>query len=720
MNARLDELAMQRELPVAIFSFHTSADRTHASWSPFCAYSPEWIALEEGLACGAEVRFMDLPAWAVPFRGVENRYADRPRLRYVERLAEKLGADGLDALWDHLFEQPLEAAALAERLHAYFDALRAAEGDEGEAHDEGDRERERFMAQHVAHGMKEGDVVAVCGGYHKPYLERAWAEVPAEIPPLPEPEEGARFGSYLVPYSFRRLDRFSGYQSGMPSPGFYEALWEEGPERACELVLERVATRLRARKQGVSAADLIAVETMARGLMRLRAHEAMSRTDLLDAIAAALLKDAQDRPLPWTERGALRPGTHPILVEVIAALAGDREGRLVAGTPRPPLHADAFELLERFELAPAAAPRTVTLELTAPRDLERSRLLHRLRVLGAPGFAEAKREELRETWGISRALDLDAALIEASAYGPTLESAAASKLEELLAATGGDLSKLAALLLEALRAGLAELADRTLRAVELAIGHEARLDRLGAALATLLAIYRHDALRGGAGSASLGAVIAAMITRGLWLFEGMHGPEAEASRAEIAGVVAIRDAVKHGRGLAVDPQQVRDVMERRAVDPGAPPAHRGAALGYLWSVGAFDSEAEARERAIHALRASSRPRILGELLAGLFALAREQIVDARELVEAIDAIVTAMPLEDLLVAIPSLRIAFTFFPPRERDAIARLVLTIHGRADLSTRELRRAAVSPEAVAEGLALEARVDARMKRFGLAESA
>lgn len=723
MNARLDELAMQRSLPIAIFSYYRHEDRTHASWSPFCDYSPEWVALQHGLAIGAEVRFIDLPAWAVPFRGVQNRYADRPRLRYVERLAEKLGADGLDALWDHLFEQPLEPQALQERMLSYFRALRVAEGDEGESHLEGDRERERFMAGHIAQALAHtrGDVLVVCGGYHLPYLERAWESLPPELPETPRPEGGARHGSYLVPYSFLRLDRFTGYQSGMPSPGFYQALWQEGAERACEAMLERIAKRLRARKQNVSAADLIAVETMARGLMRLRGHDVMARSDLLDAIAAALLKDALDVPLPWTERGPLRAGTDPTLVEVLAALTGEREGTLADGTPRPPLDADVREQLERFDVAPTGTPRAITLDLTVPHELDKSRVLHRLRLLALPGFVRAGEQDLHESWTIGRSPDLDAAVIEASAYGPTLEAATVSKLEESLLSIAGDVSALAALLLDALRAGLIVLADRALRGVELAIGHESRLDRLGAALATLLAIYRHDTLRGGAGGASFGAVIGSMVTRAIWLFEGMHGPEAQANPNEIRAIVAIRDAIKHaGRTLPIDPVMVRDVMERRAVDPDAPPAHRGAGLGYLWSMGAFDSEEQARERAVLALRGSSRPSVMGEFLTGLFALAREEVVAARELVEAIDAIVLAMPLDDLLIALPSLRLSFTFFPPRERDAIARLVLSIHGREDVSVRDLRRTIVSPETVAAGLALEKRIDGAMARYGLAPGA
>lgn len=59
-GSRVDELLLGHEPPVAIFSYHRDAERVHASWSPFCAYSPEWVALGEGRAAGAELRFIDL------------------------------------------------------------------------------------------------------------------------------------------------------------------------------------------------------------------------------------------------------------------------------------------------------------------------------------------------------------------------------------------------------------------------------------------------------------------------------------------------------------------------------------------------------------------------------------------------------------------------------------------------------------------------------------
>src|SRR5262249_35060201 len=156
------------------------------------------------------------------------------------------GVEDTDSLWDHLFEQPLAPDVLAKRLSTYFEELR-----EGDDPGDRDREREAYMARWIAWAMKQGgDVVVVCGGYHEPELRRAWSAV--DDPARPEvPSLGAdtRTGSYLVPYSFHRLDSFVGYESGMPSPEFYQRVWETGADAAGEEMLFTAVQHLRAKKQ---------------------------------------------------------------------------------------------------------------------------------------------------------------------------------------------------------------------------------------------------------------------------------------------------------------------------------------------------------------------------------------------------------------------------------------------------------------------------------------
>jgi hypothetical protein len=740
MNSRMDELSLGHTLPVAVFSYATTASGASASWSPFCDYSPEWVAVMAAKAAGARALFMDLPAWHRAFSEIKNRYADH-HSRAGERqaaLCERVGVEDSDALWDHLFEQPASAEDLAARLRAYFEGLRR-----DEPMSERDIEREAFMARWIAWAMEEcrraggGDVVVVCGGFHAPALEALWQAVPAPAGENAEPTiesrdepSGLTSGSYLVPYSFHRLDSFVGYEAGMPSPGFYQAVWDEGPHAAPETMLFRAIERLRKKKQLVSPADAIAASTAAQGLKALRGHAALARVDILDGLATALLKDALDAPLPWSRRGKLLARTDPMLVEIVAAFSGERTGKLAEGTPRPPLVRDAFDQIKAvgIDLQPASA--AIEADLTDPRGLVRSRVLHRLRILDIPGFSRVRAPawgraggSLSEAWVVQRMLDADAALIEAAAYGASLEAAAAGKLEELFV-NAEDLSAVADLLFEAALAGIHDLGARLLADVQRAVLTEPSFGVLGRALATLLALYRHDSLLGARGSPDLAIVISAAFDRGLWLFEGMTGADAPLSQPDVEAVIALRDtllAAPVTPASAGAPSVSRDraeaVLRRRARDRDAPPSLRGAALGFLWSAGFFAEGAAAEAEAILSMRSSGRPEILGDYLVGLFALAREEVQTARALLAAADEVIAGMIEHDFLVAVPSLRLAFSFFPPREKERIAAEVLGLHNVAPQNARALlEELRVHPETIIRGRSLDRAAGITARRYGL----
>ncbi|MQY09339.1 DUF5682 family protein [Actinomadura macrotermitis] len=709
-TARLEELLLGHRLPVAIFSHYRDAERVHASWTPFCDYSPEWVALTEGRAHGAQVHFIDLPAWHPAFAGRRNRYTDAEERyaeeRYAEvtrRLCAKLAVDNTDTLWDHLVEVAGDDG-VAERLTTYFDLLRG----ESEA-GEDDTDREAYMARWIrAAAADAGDrpVVVVTGGFHTPALRALASKGDVEWPEVPVPPDGATGGSYLVPYSFRRLDSFTGYQSGMPSPGYYQRLWEAGPDAAAAALTESVATRLRARRQVVSTADLIAARTLTEGLARMRGHRAPARADLLDGLVAALVTEDLDQPLPWARRAPLAPGAHPVVAEMVAALSGDRVGRLAPGTPAPPLVHDAIAELERLGLD-GDGPRT--LRLTRATDLERSRALHRLRVLGVPGVQHTGTEDAQERWELSTRQDRLSALIEAGAYGATLEDAAAAVLAERLTAAGTDMAGLARVLLDAARCGCAGLSGRIARALTGGIAGATDLRGLGEALATVLGLWRHDRLLGTAGSPLFAAVIDGCVTRVLWLAEGVRGGPAPADPARLGALAATRDALRHAAAvLTVDRADALAVAARIAANPGAPPDLRGAAFGLGWSLGA----AADAERAV---RGAAGPGTLGDWLAGLFALAREEVLAADGVLAVLDELVGGLDEQGFLVALPALRQAFAFFPPREREAIARGLLERRGLAG-SARALLRTETDPLLIAEARALEERVTGLLTAEGL----
>jgi hypothetical protein len=828
MNERIGELLLGHELPVAVFTSYLDERRRHGSWAPFCEYSPEWEALRAGRECGAELRFVDLPAWHEAFADRDNRYADA-ELRYaeaVERLCAEFGVDNSDALWDHLIEMA-PADAVAERLSTYFDLIRG-ESEAGPS----DTAREAYMAGWLRAAVAAaGDrpVVAVVGGFHRPALIRlaaapsaapavppastvapaslvlpasavpaaplvppASALPPASVvpsapassassgpsrafspsgtaesarssglsgsgasgrselsgaagavdtigwPAVPAPPDGAVAGSYLVPYSFRRLDAFAGYQSGMPSPEYYQRLWESGPQDAARYLVTAVAGRLRKRGQPVSTADLIAARAGAEALARLRGHDCPARVDVLDGLASALINEALDVPLPWAVRGTVSAGQHPAVVEMTAALSGDRVGRLHPDTPLPPLVHSATAELEQHGLDQSGEH---TADLTEPRGRTVSRILHRLRVLEIPGFrrdsgpATGIDPVLREQWTIRRHEHRLAALIEAGGYGPTLEAAAATRIAQRIDAATGDLGGLADALFDAALCGVTDLGSDVPGRLERGVSAASDLPVLGRVLAVTLALWRHDRLLGTAGSEALGVVVAAATRRILWLADGWHAAGAPADRSRIAAVVAVRDAVLHASGVGVGRTAAIEVSGRIAADRAAPPDLRGAFYGLGRTLlgetepagtppdprrtseepGTAGGSAGLFPEPSQAVRGAFAAGTAGDWLAGLFGVAREPMLATGGILALLDDLVGGMGADDFLIALPALRQAFEYFPPRERETIAERLLERRGLAG-SGRDLLRMPVVAGIVAAGMALDETVEQRLARAGL----
>ncbi|HET9170689.1 MAG TPA: DUF5682 family protein [Actinospica sp.] len=713
MNARLGELHLRHQLPIAIFSSGPDV----ASFAPFCEYSPEWAALTAGRAAKAESLFIDLPAWHSAFHDHSNRYAD-VELHYaaaLERLLETMRASSSDELWDRLFEVEDESG-LEERLTAYFDLLRG----EAEA-SERDAVREAYMARWIRAAEARAEtkpVVVVTGGFHTPALRRLAArEADGEgWPEIPEPDDGAEVSSFLVPYSFRRLDAFTGYQSGMPSPEYYQLLWEHGPESAGEALIRSVAQRLRDRGQPASTADLIAARTQAEGLARLRGNRVPTRVDLLDGLVSALVSEDLDQPVPWSSRGTLRPGAHPAVVEMVAAISGDRVGKLHARTPAPPLVHDVIAELERIGLADFKGP--LELDLTEIAGVDRSRVLHRLRVLGIPGFdRESGPEsgldpEFRELWKLKTTARRSAALIEAGAYGATLAEAAVALLERRTS-EGAGIAALATTLFDTVLCGLSDAADQLIARIAAVLTTaafgSAELGPLGAVLAAALGLWRHDRLFEVSRSSSLAQVIGAAAERVLALAQSVTGPDAAADPARLSALVALRDAIHHAEPLLpVTRDETLSAAERIAKDLQSPPDLRGAALGLAWTLTSAPDTARA-------LPVGVTLRHLGDWLAGLFVLAREEAATPELIAVLDDLVTTRMDEEEFLGALPALRMAFGYFPPREKESVARRLLERRGRAG-DARGLIRLAVSPEVHIQARGLELAAFAELLGTGL----
>ncbi|QZY17702.1 DUF5682 family protein [Streptomyces decoyicus] len=527
--------------PVALLA-HVQDDPGRAAFWPLAEFSPEWVAMRWALERGVPVRFIDLPAAHSLAMGEKGETADggtadgNPaagadadgekqgvgkgdadgahtggpvapadgpgeqeaaaeadvRVDPIRVLAEAAGYDDPERWWEDVVEHRAgragagsggepgaDALAPFAALAEAMGALRETYGDGG--HDR-DPVREAHMRLRLRAARREfGDGIAVvCGAWHVPALARR-TTVAADrqlLKGLPK----AKVAVTWVPWTHRRLSRHSGYGAGIASPGWYGHLFS-APDRPVARWLTKVAGLLREEDYAVSSAHVIEAVRLAEGLATVRGRPLAGLTELDDAVRA-VMGDGSDAPSSLI---------HDRLV------VGDVLGEVPDDAPAVPLQRDIARSQRTLRLKPEARERELELDLRKETDAGRSRLLHRLRLLGIP-WGEPTRSRgstgtFRETWRLRWEPELSVRVAEAGIWGTTVLSAATAKAasEATGAATLAEVTALAE------RCLLAELPD-ALPVVMRALSDRAALDadvgHLAQALPALVRSVRYGDVRG--------------------------------------------------------------------------------------------------------------------------------------------------------------------------------------------------------------------------------
>lgn len=359
-------------------------------------------------------------------------------------------------------------------------ALRERYGSGG--HDR-DLVREAYMRLQLRTAQREfGDdgVAVVCGAWHVPALRRktAVAADRALLKGLPKVKADMTW----VPWTHRRLSRVSGYGAGIDSPGWYGHLFA-APDRPVERWLTKVAGLLRAEDRLVSSAHVIEAVRLAQTLAAMRGRPLPGLSETTDAVRAVMC-EGSDVPLALV---------HDRLV------VGDVLGEVPRTAPAVPLQRDLDRLQRRLRLKPEALERELELDLRKENDAERSRMLHRLRLLGVawgePAASRGSTGTFRETWRLRWEPELSVRVAEAGVWGTTVLTAATAKAEAD-AVTAQGLAEVTAL---AERCLLAELPD-ALPVVMRVLADRAALDtdvgHLAQALPALVRSLRYGDVRG--------------------------------------------------------------------------------------------------------------------------------------------------------------------------------------------------------------------------------
>jgi Family of unknown function (DUF5682) len=764
-NEQISELFLSHQLPIAIYSYvQTSATRRGAFY-PFCIYSPEWQALQSANAHHIPVEFIDLP-WAdsPTERTSQNCYSDESfsHSNYVDTLCEKLGIPDFDTLWDTLFEidPNLSINDYLERCHQFCHHLRTSEHQASSS----DQQREAFMTARIRSLITKypGKILVVTGGFHSYPLYRSIVlnQDPPEtlIDPtlidsidLSDPIDPLVpmvivQGIALTPYSYDRLDNLTGYNSGMPNPGFYHAVWQQRSNQTIsdkplkkksdhstksptpssalresnsinstnlvDRLLSDIIIFLRQRQQIASTADLIAVKTLAQGLADLRSHPEIWRQDLIDGVIGGLVKED-------TGKGT----THPFLAAVQAVFRGGDRGQLAAGTTLPPLVQDLHQQLHHLDIFPTNKPRDIDLDLTPhqestehpPRPI--SALLHSVRILGITGCTRTGgtnftiRQDLVkiwERWQLQWSPEFDASSIEAAIYGATVAEATVAKLRERAEQLQRNAEGAALLLLDAGLAGVQEFTPEFYpRLVEL-IRQDGDFLLIARSLRHLLYLYRYDEVLGTRSQADLAAILVEAFQRGLWLLDSL-GTTGE-DQDLLKGLAGLLEAYECCGSLLIDSQpEFIQVLERVSQDTSQTAVMRGGSIGVLWVLGAVGAE-----DILATISYYCQPDSLGDFLTGLFYLARETTQRTPGLLLSIDKLLLAYEDTEFLEALPSLRLAFGYFTPREKHLMAKNLLQSTG-AGVATSELLTLPVSVEDAMQAIELESRLFSLVDRYG-----
>nr|WP_078960198.1 DUF5682 family protein [Streptomyces sp. NRRL B-24085] len=398
-------------------------------------------------------------------------------------LAEAAGYDDPERWWEDVVEH---RGAGQGDVFEPFTVLEEAMGVLRETYGTGghDRDlvREAYMRLQVRAAQREfgDDVAVVCGAWHVPALRQrsTVAADKALLKALPKVKADMTW----VPWTHRRLSRHSGYGAGIDSPGWYGHLFA-APDRPVERWLTKVAGLLRDEGRIVSSAHVIEAVRLAETLAAMRGRPLPGLSETTDAVRAVMC-EGSDVPLALV---------HDRLV------VGDVLGEVPQAAPAVPLQRDLDRIQRRLRLKPEALEKELELDLRKENDAGRSRLLHRLRLLGVPwGEPVASRGStgtFRETWRLRWEPELSVRVAEAGVWGTTVLAAATAKAEaDAVSAPGlADVTALAercllAELPDALPTVMQILADRA--ALDADVGH------LAQALPALVRSLRYGDVRG--------------------------------------------------------------------------------------------------------------------------------------------------------------------------------------------------------------------------------
>lgn len=637
--------------PVALLGY-VNDDPARASFWPFAAFSPEFVAFRWAARAraGAVARFMDLPASVTLAGEREEDESDDLHSDPLRVLAEAAGYADFERWWETLVEARGDDF---EVFDAIGEAMRAVRAD-APAPVGREAQREAWMRQAIRAAVKggAGRVAVVCGAWHAPALDVAAFKAKddaAILKGLPK----AKVTLTWVPWTHGRLSTGSGYGAGVRSPGYYHHLFTTRRD-VTERWFARVARLLREERLEASSASVIEATRLANTLAALRGR-ALPGLDELNEAALSVFGWDSDLPLRLIER---------------QMIVGEALGEVPEGVPTVPLAQDLARLQKRLRLKVQPEPMELSLDLRTDNDLARSVLFHRLNLLGVPWAQEryaGGRGTFREAWTLAWKPEFSVRLVEASRSGQTVQDAATAVAVDA-ARNAGTLAELTTLLEVVRYAELDGALPVALSALDARAAGNADVSDLLEALPPLARLARYGDVRGrdGESNALAGATFRTLLTRaGVGLPLAALGLADDAA-ATLRGHVQGADAAVR---LLDDPDTQTGwhaALARLSDREDAHPLPVGDAVRRLRDAGLLDGP-QVERRLARAL--SGRPPEVTAWLDGFLGDSGALLAHDPALLGLLDDWLTGLDDATFTQTLPLLRRVFSRFEPPERRAV---------------------------------------------------
>jgi Family of unknown function (DUF5682) len=655
--------------PVAILAHAPNRPGRSAFW-PFADFSPEWQAMRFAMEAGLPARFVDLPAATVlagdDAEDAEERAPGAPAglisddpLGWLSRAA---GHDDPERWWEDVVEHRLggDALELFAAVAEAMVALRAAAEGDGWTPSRRDLRREAAMRQGIRAAVRAGHrrIAVVCGAWHVPALTSlppARADIDL-LRGLPRAKANATW----VPWTAHRLTYASGYGAGVASPGWYAHLWRSR-DRIAERWVARVAALLREADLAASPASAVETVRLAEAVAALRGRSLPGLSEMTDAVLAVLCQGDQV----------------PLALIHGRLVVGDELGAVPDDVPTVPLQADFEATCRRLRFRPSAADRQVELDLRRDTDLGRSRLLHRLRLLGigwGTVVSAPSAGTFREGWLLRWRPEFVVSLIEKARYGTTVAAAATAVVVDRAEETA-EFTQITALVEAAVLADLPDALPAVTAALEQRSARTGDIAHLMAATPPLARVLRYGSVRQTDTDLVRGVLDSILIRICAGLAAACMSLDSQAAGAMLAAIEDADGAVALvGSGEQV---QAWRAGQRAVADlAGAVSILQGRCVRLLLDAGLLTA-GEAEQRLARAL--SAGPEAVA-WLEGFVRGSGSLLLRDEPLWNLLDDWLSGLSAEAFDTALPLLRRAFSQFTGPERQQMGIKVRARHGAA----------------------------------------